>query len=193
MTLDNKMIIDRVLDSLHNFLKSDLTMMLSESFKINIKVLSPEHMAHRSLTAAVGNNSGQRGVLRTPLGYTGKEDAFFGQCSILAVIMALELNSIRMGLENSRFCDKNSVEFLEAINSNNVMTDCEVGEKLDTEINRFFNIETNPRKSEGYEFYHILNSLSTFYNCQIHVFTSQGQTMKEATFPLKRANITKCG
>ena len=185
MSLDNKVIIDRLLDSLHNFLKSDLTMMLSESFKINIKVLSREHMAHRSLTSAVGNNSGQKGVLKTPLGYTGQEAAFDGQCSILSVLLALELNSLRMGIGNSKFCDKNNERFINALNPLNVMTDVQAGEKLNAEIDRFFSIETSPRKTEGYDFYEILSSLSTFYNCQIHVFSSQGQNLKEATFPLK--------
>ena len=76
LSLDTKEIIDRTMDRLHNYLRSHYSMLLSNSFKINIKVLSREHMAHRLLTAAVGNNSGHKGVLKTPMGYIGQEDAF---------------------------------------------------------------------------------------------------------------------
>ena len=75
--------------------------------------------------------------------------------------------------------------FLTNINPFNVLADIQAGEKLNTEIERFFSFETSPRKTEGYDFNKILNSLSIFYNCQIHVFTSQGQNIKEASFPLQ--------
>ena len=184
MSLDTKEIIKRTMDRLHNYLRSHYSMLLTNSFKINIKVLSREHMAHRSLTAAVGNNSDHKGVLKTPLGYTSQEEAFSGQCCILSTLLAMELNSIRMG-NISKFCNKNSEAFLKDINEFNVLTDKFAGEKLQQEIERFFSMATSPKKEDGYELSSIMPHLSTFYNIQIHLFSSQGQSIKESSFPLK--------
>ena len=164
-------------------------MLLSGSFQIYIKVLSREHMEHKSKKLKVGINKSKqeerrkRYLLRVPSGYIGKETVFEGQCSVISVLFGKIYNNHQLKKESS-YLNLNAVQrYIKSKNDNLIFRSKATGISLNNKVKEILNEMNVTYNEQGYNPNDINAKLAQNLGIQIHVFSTNSTNFKIASFP----------
>ena len=186
--MTNQDIINKLLDHLHHYLMSHQEMLISESFKLSMKVLSQHHMRLRGLIGILHKmqNSLVRPrkknfILPTPVGFKDHENVFLGQCAIISALLGKGFNSHLLE-DNSDFPRKDISYFIR--DSNNILKIKKVGVWILNKLRHFLESKNIQQDSNGYNC-DINKKLQEYLNCQIHIFCDESSDLKVASYPAK--------
>ena len=189
-------IVERVLKMLEQFLISNQTLKLDNTFKVFLKVLSISHIkynktnkrrTHRKRTKEFYKRRKTVGSRKKPIkkfnyfwaldvpdSFTNEPypNVFKEKCLITATVLGL--------LQNSYFeSNRKDLRFLYAqnINSVNVVKQNQAGKIILTELNKIVsNVELNP--DGPYDLEETTKKLSEFYKCQFFIFDGMHNSNK---------------
>ena len=184
LAMTNQDIINKLLDHLHHYLMSHQEMLISNSFKLSMKVLSQHHMRLRGLIGMLQDTLGtmQKArkkvfILPTPVGFKDCENAFFGQCAIVSCILAKGYNSY-FSEDNSDFPYRDIANFIHG----NILKVKKVGWWILAKLRHFLESKNVQQDINGYTS-DINKKLQQYFNCQIHIFCKKSSNFKVASYP----------
>ena len=184
--MTNEQIINKLLDHLHHYLMSHQEMIISNSFRLSMKVLSQHHMRLRGLIGILQNALGTLKkarkkvfILPTPIGFKDFENAFLGQCAIVSCILAKGYNSY-LSEDNSDFPYRDISNFIQ----DNILKVKKVGFWILAKLRHFLQSKNVNQDSNGYTS-DINKKLQQYFSCQIHIFCNKSSDFKVASYPAK--------
>ena len=125
-------IAEHVMNMLYSYLRSNQTVTLNDTFKINIKVLSVEHMKHKEkkkiekqqnrvlvgLYDKATDNRKRQWCFTIPHGFPSNDSCFANRCIIVALTLGFYLMKSRQETDNSKTFKKDYA-VMSQVNSKN--------------------------------------------------------------------------
>ncbi len=168
--------IDRILTMLQQFLISNNSLRLNNSFKVYVKVMSIDHMRFKqnrkkkmNPKKKFGNNSRKEEkypywLLNVPNGFGTKPNIFKNKCLITATILGhLQNIFYKSNRKDKRFI------YAQNINSKFDAKKTQAGKILLNEINALFD-NTDILREGPYELEETTKKLSKYFHCQFFIF-----------------------
>ena len=158
-------------------------MIISNTFKLSMKVLSQHHMRLRGLIGILQDvlvmkkTRKKVSILPTPVGFKDCEDAFLGQCAIVSCILAKGYNSY-FSEDNSDFPYRDIANFIHG----NILKVKKVGIWILGKLRHFLESKNVKQDIDGYSC-EINKKLQQYFNCQIHIFCNKSSEFKIASYP----------
>ena len=179
---DSSAIVQRILKMLEQFLISNQTLKLNETFKVYLKILSIEHMNYKKVMMKKKSKRIQKKhygarirpnkkynyfwALDVPDSYPNEpsNDIFKDKCLLTCTILALLQNQFY----KSNRCDKKFLH-VQNINSTSISKKNHAGNILLRELTELYK-KTNLNKNGPYRLDNTVKVLTKVFNCQFFIF-----------------------